>query len=288
MASPSAVVDSRPPSTAELWTSPERTESLRRDADRYAAASRENETLLLAEAKIEPGLAVLDLACGGGDPTLAIGARVGPSGRVVGVDISEGALGVARERAERAGLTQVRFETANAEQLPFPDASFDRVVSRFGAMFWEDLAKAAREMRRVLRPEGRVALMVWASFDRQPYFRTTVGTVLDRLGLSAPPPDKSVPFRFAEAGPLESALSRAGFSNVRSGTHTVNWVLDASPEEASEGWWSAVVFWRSLIDRIPEAERESARRETVERFRSFYDGRLLRVPETVRVVTAAR
>jgi ubiquinone/menaquinone biosynthesis C-methylase UbiE len=280
-------VAARPPSTADVWTSDQRTAELRRSADRTARSTVEETNLLLAAAELEPGLQVLDLACGPGDPTLAIAQRLGPEGRVTGADLSEGAVQVARERAERAGLSNVTFRTARAESLPFPDGSFDRVTCRFGAMFFEDIAHAAREMYRVLVPGGRIALMVWASAD-QPWYRATVGVILEHIGLRELPPEQAVPFRFASEGPLEGALSDAGFRDVRAETRTVEWKPEGDPEQLRDVWRSGSVFFRPLLERLPDGDRSPAWDEITERLRDFYDGREIRIPQVVRVVTATR
>jgi len=275
----------RPPSTREVWTSDERTEILRRNAERNAAASAEEARVLLDSAGLAPGQTVLDLACGPGDPTLDAAARVGPTGRVVGCDLSEGALEVARERAGRAGLTNVEFRVATAEALPFGAGSFDRYLCRFGMMFFEELDRACAEARRVLRPDGRLAAMVWGPW-RQPYFLATVGVVMEAAGLRELSALQKVPFRFAEPGPLETALVEAGFADVRAETRTVDWIFRGTPEEARDQWWASTVLWRPLVDSLPPFERPSVRAEVASRLKPFYDGVVLRVPETVRVVTA--
>lgn len=205
------------------WASEERISGLRANADRHAASSREETIALLETAQLRPGLRVLDIACGSGDPTLEIAARISPGGHVTGIDLSEGAVGVARERAQRAQLAHIDFQSANVESLPFGDRSFDCAVSRFGAMYFDDLSRAFGEVHRVLRPQGRIALMVWGPFD-QPYFECTVGVLLHHLGWKDLPPSQSAPFRFDERGVLETEVARAGFREVEDQTRTPNWV----------------------------------------------------------------
>lgn len=274
---------SRPPD----WASEERIANLRANADRHSVASHEETEVLLESARLVPGLHVLDLACGPGDPTLEVAARVMPGGHVVGVDVSEGALGIARERAQRRRITNIEFQCAHAEQLPFPDDSFDRAVSRFGAMYFEDLPRACNESFRILRPQGRVTFMVWAS-AKQPYFQCTLGALVRNLGWRELPPNHSAPFRFAERGRLESELTKAGFTRVEDQTVYPRWVWKGTPEAVRDAWTSKAFYNRPLIDALTDASRERAWREMAEGFRAFYDGESVRVPLQVRIITAVR
>ena len=274
------------PSSA-IWTSDERTAVLRAHAVQHATASLEETEALLEVAELRAGLRVLDIACGPGDPTLEVAARVGPGGAVTGIDISPGALDVARERADRARISNARFQCANAESLPFPDGAFDRVVSRFGFMFFDDLPRALAEVRRVLRPDGRLAVMVWGPFD-QPYFQHTVGVLLRHRGQTELPADRAVQFRYATPGGLESQLGAAGFSHVQGRTLHPKWVWKGTPEQARDEWIGSAVYNRPWIDELPGTERTKVWEEIADGFRAFFDGDSVRVPLTVRVLSAVR
>ena len=112
-------------------------------------------------AGVSPGSAVLDVACGTGALAVAAAERAAPGGQVVGLDANPEMLAVARRKP-----VDVRWIEARAEALPFADASFDAVVSQFGLMFFEDPARALGEMRRVLRPGGRMAVAVCDAVER--------------------------------------------------------------------------------------------------------------------------
>ena len=116
---------------------------------------------LLALAAPQPGEQVLDVACGTGIVSLAMAAAVGPTGRVLGVDLSERMVESATARAQDAGVAQAQFERMNAEVLALPAASFDLVTCGLGLMYLPDADAALREMQRVLRPGGRAVLAVW-------------------------------------------------------------------------------------------------------------------------------
>src|SRR4051794_10058721 len=130
------------------------------DAGNFAAVAErilESGELVVERAGVEPGMDVLDVACGTGNATIPA-ARAGA--RVTGLDFAPGLLAVARERAADA-MVEIDFLEGNAQQMPFEDGSFDRVVSTFGHMFAPDHRRAAGEMTRVLRPGGVIAVACW-------------------------------------------------------------------------------------------------------------------------------
>src|SRR5262249_44348138 len=100
---------------------------------------------LIQHARLEPGMRVLELACGTGDPALEIARRVGPEGRVTASDLSAQMLDICRKNASAAGLANMDFAVADAERLQFPPASFDRVTSRLGVMYFVDVQRALSE-----------------------------------------------------------------------------------------------------------------------------------------------
>ena len=121
---------------------------------------------LMACAALAPGEKVLDVACGTGLITFEAAAAVGPRGEAVGVDLSGQMVEVARQQALRRQVDNVRFARMDAEQLDLPDARFDVALCALGLMYVPDPAKAAREMRRVLRPGGRMVIAVWGERAR--------------------------------------------------------------------------------------------------------------------------
>jgi len=121
---------------------------------------------LLACAAAQPGENVLDVACGTGLVTFPLAGEVGASGRVVGVDLSGQMVEEARARAMRGAVANVGFARMDAENLELPDGSFDLAVCALGLMYLPDPGRALREMRRVLRPGGRMAAAVWGERSR--------------------------------------------------------------------------------------------------------------------------
>jgi ubiquinone/menaquinone biosynthesis C-methylase UbiE len=121
---------------------------------------------LLATARLVPGERVLDVACGTGLVTFDAARAVGPDGHVLGVDLSDRMVDAAESRASQARWRNVSFACMDAEQLTVPDASFDVVLCALGLMYMPDPEKALREMRRVLRPGGRLVSVVWGERSR--------------------------------------------------------------------------------------------------------------------------
>lgn len=193
--------------------------------DRWAdvvaeSAARTNEPLIAA-ARLEPGLRVLDLATGAGQPAFAIAELVGPTGEVVASDLVPEMLAGARKRAAARAVRNMRFEIADMEGLPFAARSFDRVTCRFGIMFVPDAERALAEVRRVLKPGGRAAFMVWGPREDTTMFRIMLAEA-DRVLGPDPANDMSPVFRFAAAGSLAAVFARAGLVDVVEDEHRLS------------------------------------------------------------------
>jgi SAM-dependent methyltransferase len=167
---------------------------------------------LVGDAQIGEGQTVLDIATGPGEPALSLVGLVGPRGRIFGIDPVPGRVAAARRAADKMGAGNAQFEVGYPEALPFPDGSFDAVVSRFGVMFFASPVDGVREMLRVLKPGGRLAMAAWHVAEANPFF-TVVTRLMDRY--FAPPlsqPDAADAFRFASPGKLRNVLTGAGAS----------------------------------------------------------------------------
>src|SRR5260370_22499680 len=143
------------------WTGDKTVAAWRKWHAQIAAFTRGATEAILEYALLRPGMRVLDLASGVGDPALSIAAEVAPSGRVTATDIRPGMISLAEELARKKRITNIEFLEASAESLPFPAESYDVLTCRFGIMFFPDLPKSLRECFRVLKPGRRAAFVSW-------------------------------------------------------------------------------------------------------------------------------
>lgn len=186
--------------TGALWAS--RAATFERTTAAYNAH-------LLAAAELTPTSAVLDVGCGSGDTTRAA-ARVADDGLVLGLDLSERLLAVAREATARAGLVHVRYERADAQVHPLAEGGYDVVLSRFGAMFFADPVAAFTNLRRTLRPQGRLVMVVWQALATNELMSSVLSAALGAP--PPPPPDGPGPFSLADPHRVRSLLGAAGFT----------------------------------------------------------------------------
>jgi ubiquinone/menaquinone biosynthesis C-methylase UbiE len=156
---------------------------------------------------------VLDVASGTGEPGLTI-AEMLSGGKVVATDLAEGMLEVARENAARRGIKNFDTVACDVCELPFPDNSFDAISCRLGFMFFPDMLLAAKEMARVLKPGGRIALTVWNGPERNLWASSILGIISKNMQLVPPPPGSPGLFRCAKSGLVADLFEQVGFKNI--------------------------------------------------------------------------
>lgn len=166
---------------------------------------------LLEAARLAPGQTALDVACGAGALALRVAAAVGPGGRVTGVDLSGRMIDAARGRVGGGARTDLRFERMDAEALDLPTAGFDTVLCSLGLMYAPVPERALAEMRRVLKPGGRLALAVWGERARCAW-ASSLPIVDDEVSSEVCP----LFFRLGQGETLAALCAEHGFSFVRS------------------------------------------------------------------------
>ncbi|MGZ7042005.1 MAG: class I SAM-dependent methyltransferase [Thermoanaerobaculia bacterium] len=168
--------------------------------------------ILLDRAAARPGEWILDVGCGCGATTIAFAEKVAPDGFVLGIDISAPMLARARQIAPQ-GLP-LDFVLADATVHPF-DAAFDLLVSRFGVMFFADPVLSFTNLRRALRPSGRVAFACWREPRDNPWMMTALQAVYQHVPkMPRPEPEDPGPFSFAAEERVHRILTQAGFSGI--------------------------------------------------------------------------
>ena len=168
--------------------------------------------LAIEAAAVQPGEAVLDLGCGCGATTAELAALAGASGRVVGLDVSAPMLGRARERVTGLPVELLLGDAATYALVP---GSFDVLFSRFGVMFFDDPPAAFAHLRGVLKPRGRVSMVVWQSLSANPWVTVPVAAVADiveppELGSAGEPG----PFSLSDPDGVATMLRGAGFADL--------------------------------------------------------------------------
>lgn len=161
------------------------------------------------------GADVLDIGCGCGDTTYELGRRVGASGKVTGLDISDPMLARARQRGTEEGVGNVDFLNLDAQRGRFRDGDCDIVFSRFGVMFFDDPVAAFSNLKAALKPDGRMAFVCWQPSADNLWVRIPVDVVRKHVDLPPPPgPEDPGEFAFGDADRINRIMSEAGFTDV--------------------------------------------------------------------------
>jgi ubiquinone/menaquinone biosynthesis C-methylase UbiE len=198
----------------------------------------------LAEAAgLAPGQSALDVACGTGVLAREAARRVGPRGRVTGLDRNDGMLAVARRVAP--GIT---WRAGRAEALPFADGAFDAVGSQFGLMFFDDRRAALAEMWRVLRPGGRLAVAVWDALDNAPGY-AAMTAMLSRLFGDAVADALRAPYALGDRAVLGALFAEAGIGDVEIST-----CEGIARFPSVESWVHTDIKGWTLADMIDDAQ----------------------------------
>ncbi len=244
---------------------------------------------LLAAASIGAGQSVLDVGCGTGTTTLACAERVGNAGRVTGIDVSTPMLEAARRRIAGRGLANVSLIEADASLHPFAPHGFDRIVSRFGVMFFADPVSAFRNLFAAMRTDGQIAFVCWAPLADNPFWRIPVEIAERAVGPRAPEPERAPgPMAFSDVTWVRFILESAGFRRVGVATEAVSIIGETPDEEAGFACRMGPAA-RLIEERAPSAAlRDSICREIATSFAPFAAAGTTLLPATVHVVTAAR
>ncbi len=260
----------RPSESGAAWTSGDAASGWLSGAAARGQALGPLTELMLDRAGVTVGSRVLDVGAGTGDQTVMAAQRVGADGSVLATDISASMLDLARETVRAAGLGNVETRLMDAQQLDVESGSLDAVIARFSLQFVPDVQRALTEVRRVLKPGGRFAAVVFSSIERNPYRAGPQVIASRHLGRPFPEPG---PGQFALNDPatLRDAFERAGF-----------WAVDVreapflyqfpSLADALRNLQDAQPLLAKLLAELSEADRAAAWAE-IERSLQPFAGR---------------
>ena len=243
---------------------------------------------LIEQARIVQGQSVLDVAGGSGEPSLTIAEVVGPAGFVMCTDAVSEMVAAAEAEAHRRDLKNVEFRQCVAESLPFADDFFDVAVSRLGVMFFPDPLAGLREMLRVTKRGGRIALAVWGKSELNPYSYVVTQIISRHVPASEPDPNAPDAFRFADAGKLAGILKQAGAIDVDE--RVVKFDMTA-PLSIAEFWVFRSEISESLrtkLKKLSEEERAEIGNEVQNAVAEFFPAGHMKFPAQMLIVSGTK
>jgi ubiquinone/menaquinone biosynthesis C-methylase UbiE len=240
---------------------------------------------LIKEACIVEGYSVLDVAGGSGEPSLTIAETVGSTGSVTATDAVAEMVNAARTEAQRRGITNIAFRQCAADSLPFESKSFDAVVCRLGVMFFPDPLAALREMLRVTKHGGAIALAVWDESELNPFSYVITNVVARHF--DAPPPNPGAPgaFRFAETGVLAGLLKDAGATEVKEQSLKFRIAAPISTKEFWKMRSETSGTLREKLATLSPTQADLIAREAQEAVREFFPNNQMSFPAQMIIVT---
>jgi ubiquinone/menaquinone biosynthesis C-methylase UbiE len=212
---------------------------------------------LLDKAGVKEGDAVLDVACGTGEPAIPAAVRVGAKGRVVATDFVARMVDFAREKAAAAGLRNVEFRVTDGEQLDLPAATFDAATMRWGLMFMPTPVACLQYIHRALKPGARLALTTWAAPDRNPWASVALRVLTKYVELPSPVPGQTGIFAFADPDHIRRTMAAAGFTDIVVEDLDVLW---AGPESGREYFNELIEMagpLASVYEKLPEEKQRA-------------------------------
>jgi SAM-dependent methyltransferase len=222
--------------------------------------------VLLEHAAPRAGERAIDIGCGCGATVLELAHRVGPAGRVLGIDISAPMLDLARKRAADAGHSQVTLVRADMSTFAFTPQDFDLALSRFGVMFFTNPVAAFANLHGALQPDGRLVFACFRPLSENPWVQEPLTAVKHLLPVGAPPgPEEPGQFAFADPDRVRRILTEAGFRDIAFTRHDPTMKL-GSAERAAELSSQIGPIARALTG-APESLRTAVRDALVTAYR---------------------
>lgn len=218
-----------------------------------------------------PGEAVLDVGCGGGATTMALAKVTAPTGTATGLDISPALASAALARWAKGGVSNVSVIVADATTASLQSAAYDLVFSSFGVMFFDDPVAAFKNLRRALKPGGRLAFACWMAPNENPWNWLVTAVLARHVDLPKPVPRAPGPFAFADPDYPREILSAAGFKNIaidewRGRVYIAG--KGSTPSSAANFVLNAMSIG-DLVRGLPEGLQNAIRRDVEKSFDDF-------------------
>jgi len=217
---------------------------------------------------------VLDIAGGTGEPGLTIATML-KGGKVIITDLSENMLEITKENAKQRGISNIETRACDVCELPFADNTFDAISCRFGFMFFPDMLLAAKEMARVLKPGGRIAVAVWNVPEKNFWVTVTGDTINRNMQLPAPQPEAPGMFRCAKEGLIQGLFQQAGLKNT-----SEKEVTGKLKSGTTDAYWNMMTEvaapFVAALSQADDAMKEKIKREVYQAVnQKFPDGNII-------------
>jgi len=215
---------------------------------------------MLELAGISSGSRLLDIASGTGEPAISAAHLVGASGKVVGVDLVDEMLAVAREKVAATNLDNIEFHCMDAEALDFPPASFDAVTIRWGLMFMPEPQACLAAACTALKPGGRISLACWAAPEKNPFVGVLMNTLRNYMDIPTPAPGMPGIFAFADPERLRDVLTSSGFRNIV----LEELAIDVLEVDDGRAYWQAISDMAAPVMALVRQLDDSARSDYID------------------------
>lgn len=243
---------------------------------------------MLELACLASGGRLLDIASGTGEPAISAAQIVGNEGQVIGLDLVDDMLCVARDKADQAGLRNIEFRCEDAEQFNMAAGDFDAVTIRWGLMFMPEPGVCLQRAHNVLRKDGRIVIACWAVPERNPFISLLMQVLDNYIEIPTPPPGTPGIFSLADPDRLHDLIVSAGFKNFE----IEELEIDALEIEDGKAYWDTMSDLAApvmvLIEQLANYERERYICEVIEKANAFKTGDTLIMKGSTWIASAVR
>lgn len=281
-------------------TNPDKSELKERERHNWASAAegwRRRDDLLrkgaapvtkrmLELSGISSGSRLLDIASGTGEPAISAAKIVGESGKVIGTDLVDEMLAVAREKTAKENLGNIEFRCIDAEALEFTEASFDAVTIRWGLMFMPEPQVCLAAAHKALKQNGRISLACWAAPEKNPFVGVLITTLSKYMDMPVPAPGTPGIFAFADPERLQDVLASAGFRNII----LEEMVIDVVEVDDGRAYWEAMSDLAApvmaLVRQLGDSVRSDYIDDVIKAADALKQGETLRMRGTTWIASA--